>query len=108
MNEITDGHSKELHPLGQGNAILKRSKIRGKIGSKSTGFHGTKYAFETSANEDWLQTNFFVQSKKIQGIKCRKDIIREFGIVQDVDERVGKRKVRICNFFAGSISLGWG
>jgi hypothetical protein len=28
VNEITDGHSKELHPLGQGNAILKRSKIR--------------------------------------------------------------------------------
>jgi hypothetical protein len=59
MNEITDGHSKELHPLRQGNTILKRSKMRSKIGSKSTGFHGTKYAFEANANEDWSQTNFF-------------------------------------------------
>jgi hypothetical protein len=109
MNEIMDGHSKELHPLGQGNAILKRSKIRSKIGSKSTGFHGTKYyVFEASANEDWSQTNFFVQSEKIRGIKCRKDIIREFSIVQDVNERASKGQVRICNFFVGSISLGWG
>jgi hypothetical protein len=27
-----------------------------------------------------------VQSEKIRGIKCRKDIIREFSIVQDVNE----------------------
>jgi hypothetical protein len=81
--------------------------MRSKIGSKSTGFHGTKYAFEASANEDWSQTDFFVQSKKIRGIKCRKDVIREFSIVQDVDERVGKGQDRICDFFVGSISLGW-
>jgi hypothetical protein len=86
MNKIMDSHGKELHLLRQGNAILKRSKIRSKNGSKSTGFLGTKYAFEASANEDWSQTDFFVQSGKIRGSKCRKDIVREFSIVQDINE----------------------
>jgi hypothetical protein len=27
--------------------------------------------------------------------------------VQDVDERAGRGQVRICDFFVGSISLGW-
>jgi hypothetical protein len=42
--------------------------MRSKIRSKSTGFHGTKYAFEASANEDWLHTAFLCKARKYEAL----------------------------------------